>query len=613
MVVLDLRLWLALFAIVAAIPLWLAIRKRWRFADVALVAIVAIAPVLWRAPLATLFTAATLIAAFGVGDRLCRWLRIEPDGIVLPFALGLGAWVLITTALAVAGLIYAPVVAIAIVLGAAIGVRPMCRVVLDATHEWKEPSAIAGMSIFFLALMILVLQPVMLAPSTLYDPLSTHLVESRLLALHHILPTGGEYGYLPQGFELMMGAAATIAGQAAEQMIAPMFLGLLLLALYAIAREFGARRDVSIAAAVLALSIPVVQWTGANVKNDVPVAFFLLVALLASARAFFYPRPGWIIASAFLAAASENIKHTGLLGAGALAILLLAASLRLSQHRARTIAAAIMIFLVCGGFWWTRSAIAHHDAMYPAHSPDGSGQSPSQVLPMRDRLAFVASLPFKGMPVYEGTSTTRLGLLFFLFLPGVFWIARRDANPKVLTCALFVAIYLALWFVTLPVLRYAIAPVALLGVGLVAVAMRAPAPAVIVVMIVCHLATFSNMLGMSINMPRLKYVARLMSDDAYLDQALPEYPALHWLRDHASPDASILAFGTHAICYAPDPERITSPMNEDGPFDPNDVRTLVGRSSYQYVIITKKANPAVVFGEKTPAFADSNFAVFSLR
>src|SRR5579862_3977454 len=57
----------ALIAIAATIPVWLAIRKRWRCADVALMAL-AIVPALVRAPLAVAITFATLIAAFGLGD-----------------------------------------------------------------------------------------------------------------------------------------------------------------------------------------------------------------------------------------------------------------------------------------------------------------------------------------------------------------------------------------------------------------------------------------------------------------------------------------------------------------------------------------------------------------
>ncbi len=457
-------------------------------------------------------------------------------------------------------------------------------------REWKEPSALAGISIFFLALMIAMLMPVILAPSTLYDPLATHLVESRSAALHHGLVAGGEYSYLPQGFELMMGAAYTLGGQPAEQLIAPLFFGLAILALYAIARELGARRDAALAAAVLAAAIPFVQWSGASVKNDVPVALFLFAAMLVCLRALADASPGWILAGAFLAAAAENIKHTGLLGVAPLAILFLIAALRLPQHRASTVGFAISIFLAFGSFWWVRSAIVHHDSLYPVHAPDGVNEPSTVILPMKERPAFVLRLQFQGTPLFEGNSTTRLGPVLLLFLPGILWTARRNVNANLLACAFVVATYLALWFVTLPVLRYALAPIALLAMGLVCCAFRSNAtPLLIGSMILCHLMTLSNMFGMSINLPRLQYGAYRISAGDYLSQVLPSYPALVWIRDHA-PEARVLAIGTHALAYAPDPEKMDSPMDDDEPFPPAEVRKFITSNPYQYVIITKSAN-----------------------
>ncbi len=605
----------ALILVAAMIPAWLAIRKRRRWADVALMGLT-IVPVLVRAPLAVALTAATLLAAYGLGDRMCRWLKLEWSSVslqfVLPMAIGFGAWVLILMALAISGLLYASLVSIAILLLGGSAAMRLYRVIGDAAREWREPSAIAGISIFFLALMIAVLTPVILAPSTLYDPLATHLVESRLSAIRHGLYPSGEYSYLPQGFELMMGAAYLLGGQPAEQMIAPLFFALTVLALYAMARELGARRDAALAAVALAAAIPFVQWSGANVKNDAPVAFFLFAAMLMCLRALSNPSPGWILGGAFLAAAAENVKHTALLGVAPLAILFLIAALRLSQRRVLTIASAIAIFLAFGSFWWTRSAIAHHDALYPVRAPDGVSEPSTLILPIKDRPAFVLSLQFQGTPLFEGNSTTRLGPVLLLFLPGILWIARRNVNANVLACGFVVATYLALWFVTLPVLRYALAPIGLLAIGLVSCAFRSnAAPLFIGSMILCHLMTLSNLFGMSINLPRLEYAAYRMSAGDYLSQALPSYAALAWIRDHA-PHARILAIGTHALAYAPDPEKMNSPMDDDEPFNPIEVRKFTTSDRYQYVIITKSADLPAIFGANAPVFDGASFAVYQL-
>jgi hypothetical protein len=341
------------------------------------------------------------------------------------------------------------------------------------------------------------------------------------------------------------------------------------------------------------------------------MAFFLLTALLACLRAF-SGNAGWILAGAFLAAAAENVKHTALLGIVPLAILFLIAALRLPQRRALTIASAIAIFLAFGSFWWVRSAIAHHDAFYPVHAPDAVTTPSTVLLPMNDRPAFLLSLQFEGTPVLEGNSTTRLGPLFLLFLPAILWIARRDTNGATLACALFIATYLALWFVTLPVLRYAVVPIAVMAIGLIACAIRANVTRLLIVtMILCHLTTLLNLAGMSINLPRLEYAAYRVSADGYLSQALPSYPAIAWIRDHA-PESRILGIGTHALAYAPDPSRIDLAVNDEGPFDSDEIRNLIARNPYQYVIITKSANLPAIFGVKAAAFDSASFAVYQL-
>jgi hypothetical protein len=214
---------LGLVAIAAAIPVWLAFRKRWRGADVFLLATVMLVPVVFREPRATAFTIATFAAACGFGNCVCGWLKLPPGKcayeIVISAGIGMGAWIAVMTVLGFAGLINGT--AVAMVIGIALiacrkGVMRVGHATLGAARDWKEPGAFTGIQIMFFALMILILQPVVIAPSILYDSLPTHLAASRNLAIHHAIQSGGEYSYLPQGFELMMGASDTLAGQAGE-------------------------------------------------------------------------------------------------------------------------------------------------------------------------------------------------------------------------------------------------------------------------------------------------------------------------------------------------------------------------------------------------------------
>ena len=616
---------LLLLAMAAAIPLWLAFRRRWSGVELGLLAMAMLAPPLFRAPRATVVTLAILAAACAFGRCCCDWLKLplkhRSSEIAMSAGIGFTAWMVVLIALGLAGMIIAPAIAAAVGLALIVFRRGLVRIGRTASQifrDWREPDALSGIQTMFLGAMILVLQPVVLTPSLLYDALATHLAASKSFSLHHTLAPYGEYGFLPQGYELMMGAAHTLAGQAAEQMVAPVFLALAFLAMYAIVRELGGRPKTALAGATLATALPFIQWNGAVAKNDICMAFFLLVALLASLRWITSGEPGWILAGAFAAAGAENIKHTALVGAAPLAVLFLIGAAR-RPRAARTITQAAAVFLVFGSFWMLRAAVLRGDPLYPLRAPGGDARS-AEVLPsVKDRIAYAASLQFQGMPIYEGNSDTRLGPFFLLFLPGVLWFRRGDWSRGALACGFFIAVYLALWISSWPALRYAAAPVALLAVGLTEGLVRAiegaPArlgSALLAAVCFCHLLDFSNLAGMSLNRARLEYMARRMDDNAYLSQSLPAYAAIQWTGRHADRGRLTLAIGADAAAYAEDPRTMASLFSGEGPFPPEEVRRAIAGANYEYVIIPRKADLAAIFGAKTPQFEDSRFAVFRL-
>lgn len=585
--------------------------KQSHFAALLAIALVfIIVPPLFREPAATLLTALTIVATVGFGCRVCRWIGVEFESrsaeVAIAAGIGFGAWILGLMLLAMFAELRALPSAAILILMLAVGARSLPRF----RGVVVERSALAVVSVTALVAMILMLQFVVLTPSVLYDALATHLAASRNLSLHHALPAG-DYGFLPQGFELMMGAADSLAGpfnggQGAEQMIAPIFLALTWVALFAIAREFGGRRDVALAAATLAIAIPVVQWNGASAKNDVPMAFLLLVALLAGLRAISTREPQWIFLGAFAAAAAANIKHTAFLGIAPLAILFLFAAWR-TPHRLRTVLIAIVVFAACGTFWMVRATYTHHDPVFPLRSP-GMMERPASEISLADRAMYLVKLQFGGTSMFEGNSTTRLGLFFLLFLPAIFLLRRRDFDARVLACCFFAAIYLLIWFSTWPVLRYAVAPVVLVALGLAATAARAPV--FLIAFAICQIWNLWTMTGMTVNRQRLAYIARTMDRDSYLRQTLPSYGALAWLRDHAPAKSPILAIGTHALAYAPDPALVDSPFNEQGPFPSDRIAAAIESKRYRYAIVSRDGSPA--FASETAAFADDHFVVYQL-
>jgi hypothetical protein len=399
-------------------------------------------------------------------------------------------------------------------------------------------------------------------------------------------------------------------------MIAPLFLALFWLAVYAIAREAGAARETSLGAATLAIAIPFIQWTGANVKNDIGAGFFLLAALLAYLQSTGGGGARWILTGTFLCAAAENMKHTALLGVAPLAVLMLV-SLWNRSHRARTIALACLVFLIFGGFWMARAAWIEGDPFYPLRSPGMMGPMAGAAFhSLADRFAFLIRLQFWGQPIFEGDSATRLGPLFLLFLPAIFWIDRRDPDRRTLGIFFFTAAYLAIWLSTWPVLRYAAAPIALAAAGVgtwVSRSIRAApkwlAGALLASVAICYLLDAANLAGMCLNLDRIRYVARMTDDDAYLRATLPSYPAIAWTREHAATGTPIFAAGTHALAYAADPALFFSPFPEEGPFPPAEIRRAVTEARYGYAILPVAVN---VFGAQKPEFTDAHFAVYRL-
>jgi hypothetical protein len=130
-------------------------------------------------------------------------------------------------------------------------------------------------------------------------------------------------------------------------------------------------------------------------------------------------------------------------------------------------------------------------------------------------------------------------------------------------------------------------------------------------MVLCHLFNLSTLAGMSVNLPRLEYLSGRMDRDTYLSLTLASYPAIAWVRNHVPAGAPILAIGTHAIAYAPDPVLMDSLFLEDGPFPPGDVQRAISNPRYRYAIVSKRATLDALF-DRGPVFEDSQFAVFGL-
>jgi hypothetical protein len=625
-----------LIALVMAMSIWIRLRRKWPRAELFVLGMALLIPALVREPRATVTVAAMSAAALAFGRCACDWLKLSVKGrageIVTSAALGFSAWVAILIALGIGHALL--VTSIAALIGIAIlfcrrGLRRLLRSTMEISVGWNEPDAFTGMQTFAALVMIGCVNLVMLTPSIYYDAFATHLATAHYYELHHTLEPVPlmTYSGFPQGFELLMTAAGLFAGQAGEQMISPLFLMLTLAAIYALARELSASRQIATAGAVFGLAIPFMQWSGAVAKNDLMLAFLLLFALFAALRCWNTRAPGWLYSSAFAAAAAQNVKMSAIVATGPLAILLLFVSLRIAG-RIRVVAVTLAIFLVFSAYWPVRNKSMFGSLLYPLNLDAVStpGAVEDMKAPPATRAARLASLPwrlqFHGTWGFDGQNDTPLGLFFLLFMPACFWMRRRDWTPATIGCAFFAACYLLAWGLTVPILRYAAAPVAMLALWISAGLVRTlrVAPVWIRALLLgtvayCHVYNWSVMASLGVKIERVRFLIGEIDADEFLRRMLASYPSAAWIRDHAQPGEHTLSVGNFARAYMGDPGQVNVILGEQGPFSIPNIRSELASRHYRYVLLPRAVNSAEVFaGLAVPelASADEHYLVFRI-
>lgn len=625
-----------LMALVAAMGVWIRLRRKWPRAELWVLAAALLVPALVREPRATVTSIAMAAAALALGRCACDWLRLPMAGraeeVVASAGLGFGAWGLILVALGMAHALYAPAIGVAILallLGCRRGLARLKRCAMEMRAGWTEPDLLTGMQTFALLVMIGAMHLVMLTPSIYYDSFATHLAAARYYTFHHSLEPMQllDYSGYPQGFELLMAAAGLLAGQAAEQMVSPLFLLLTLGAVYALARELGASRPVAVTGAIFAMAIPCMQWSGDVVKNDLMLAFFLLFAALGTVRYWRTRAPGWLYAVACAVAAAQNVKLSAILATGPLAILVFLAWLRIG--RARELAIAAAIFLAGSAYWPLRDKLAFGSAVYPLNlthvvTPGAVEDMKSPPLVRAERLASLPwRLQFHGTWGFDGQNDTPLGFFFLMFLPACFWMRRSDWTPVTLGCVFFASCYFLAWGLTVPILRYAAVPVAMLVLGLslgLARTLRA-APGWIVVLLLavvayCHVYNWSVMASLGVRMERLEFLAGKMTQDEFLRKMVPTYASAAWIRDHAKPGELTLSVGNFARAYMGDAGGVTAILDEQGPFPVPAIRSALAAGKYRYLLLPRSVNAEQAFAGLSPAptleATDERYQVFRM-
>jgi len=438
---------------------------------------------------------------------------------------------------------------------------------------------------------------VVLAPSITFDPLKFHLpLAQHYAAGGHLTPLESEwYGYNPQGFEILLALAWSLAGQAGAQMIAPIFFFLTIVALYAIGRECGLSAGAAFAACIFTVSLPFVHWTGTVPKNDLGVAFFHLAGLFTFLRWRATGNFRWIHLGVFFAAISMNFKHPAALGVLALGVLYGYAAWR-QPHRIRALASCAAVFLLFGSFWLARAywltgdPFFPNNVVYPIRYSDRATMTRLQGRILRF-LFWPWNMQFAGNYTFQSFTRNPTGVYFLLFLPvWVFIRRRRSAVSR--ACGVFIAVYLLVCAVNLPILRFAIAPLALVVMFTAArleswyhTGKRFERWSI-------HLtAAFSLMFAvcvifiLEVNAPQLQLFAKKIDRNQYLREALLTYPSLEDLRGRVAEKDPVLGIGNCSRLYAPNPGRFYCIPAFSTPLGRQIIRQTVSRMNFRYVIL----------------------------
>ena len=630
-------------------------------------------------PLAMLIGALLLLSSVSTGLRIARLLGIPlkaaAEVLALGFGFGCTALMLVLFALGLAHALVPWLLLTILLLPIALfpreaiqGARAVARAIQGPAGWPGFESPIAGVAVICMAITAACAVALTVTPSVAFDPLATHLVSAKYYAARHALePVPSlDYSYFPQGCEILMALGYGLGGQAAAQIVSPLFWVLLLVLVFAIARECGLNQVAALAGTVCAAAMPFAHWAGNNAKNDAPMSFFQAASLYAFLRWLKTREPGWIAAGAAFLGATFAIKHTALFGAVPLAGFCGYALLR-SRARVRTAVLCGALFIASGFYWDIRTFVLKGNPVYPAAAAQSvnvgivnPGKSVSERLARYAEVVW--QVQFQGQTVFESPLPNPAGVALIVFLPMAFLVRRR---PSTLTarfdafrqplpngrgseqshdrkgvvtrngtqsrgqrtsharraCLVFSLVYLAYWLATVAALRYALLPLGLVTVLLIGKAItfydqidiRAARASV-----ACALAgtLLFSVLGIAIievNGPMLMLLAKRIDAPAYLRSVLPAYGALEWLNRNRI-HGNILATESFSRAYAPDPGKYYVVSLSD----PNLPRNIEAYACD--FVIMREDTPAArgqesLFGslEATPAYCDAYLAVYRVK
>jgi 4-amino-4-deoxy-L-arabinose transferase-like glycosyltransferase len=578
---------IALFAIPGlAILSWLysAARKRglWRYETAALANLIVLTCLRYE-PRAFVVTAVLFLACYGIGNLALRKSGLEQTNPLDRIATGFGAGAgLLMSTLFIAGLLrllytafFVSILGVALIVAYS-EVKRFFSDLRALQSAWQSSKDLAhpvtGIAMAFAFVAAVCGLMLVLAPSIAFDSVATHLPSVQYYAGAHALePVPGiVYSYFPQAFELLWTLAYALAGEAGAQMIPALFFVIFLLILFRLARLCGLNAASAVTAVIAAATLPFLHWTGSVMKNDLAVALFESLALLAFLNWLERRDFRWIVAGAFFAAQAFGVKYVALFAVPPIA-LLYGYAVWTEQRRWRAIAIVLAIFIASSIGWPLRAYLLTGNPVEPAHLYDASSGSVEVLEKPRTATApkwfqIPWNVLYPGLRSFESPLPAPAGILLIAFAPlGILGWRLRPKTPQQIACLVFAALYFLYWAWILAKVRYAILPYALSMLPLAAWmswfydrSATAARLALAGLLTYCLLISTMALMIVGINGPQFSYFAGRLDKPGYLRQAMQAYGAVEFLHHTGNPHARVFGIENLARAYAPDPYRFSA-------------------------------------------------------
>ena len=568
-------------------------------------------------PRATAVVGLLFFSCCASGRFLLRKAGIATHGplekIVAGFGAGVAVLNVVLFALGLARMLY-PAVFLLLLIPPVIFLRDEVRNIFNdfrlLGRSWADAASarnpVAGVAVVFAFVAMICALMVALAPSTAFDSLAFHLPLVQYYAANHALRSvpGIDYSFYPQAMELVWTVAYALGGPPAAQLTSAMFFAVFLLLLLRLARECGLDQGTSVAGAAFAATLPFVHWSGSVMKNDLAMAFFEGLALLAFLRWSDGAGFRWIAAGTFFLTQAFGIKLVALFGALPLAILFGYAAWH-EKRRWRAAGALAGMFLLFGTCWPVRDYFLTGNPVAPENMGVAVGQHMSKRSPLerieRD-LEAPWQLVFNGEDFFESPLPNPAGILFFAFAPLA--ILGGNIRPRTraqTACAIFAVVYLGYWCLILKKLRYAILPFSLLAMWMAARLSRfysgksrAVQVSLVAVAAYCLLIATIGLMIVGINAPQFAYFARRLDKPGYLRAAMRTYGAVEFLRKNAAPHAKVFGVENLSRAYSADPESFDGMLCPGAlPCDAAKVTDAARAAHAEYLILPENGKVAI--------------------